>query len=33
MDGPAWPIILAELQGAVFLDEVILALGQATPAR
>ncbi len=31
MDGPAWPIILAELQGAVFLDEVILALGQATP--
>lgn len=30
MDGPAWPIIMSELQGASFLDEVILALGRAT---
>jgi len=30
MDGPAWPIIMAELQEAPFLDEVILALGGAT---
>jgi len=31
MDGPAWPIIMAELQDAPFLDEVILALGAAAP--
>jgi glucosyl-3-phosphoglycerate synthase len=30
MDGPAWPTIIAELQGVSFLDEVVLALGQAT---
>jgi glucosyl-3-phosphoglycerate synthase len=30
MDGPAWPTMLDELHGAPFLDEVILALGQAT---
>jgi len=30
MDGPAWPTIIAELQDASFLDEVVLALGQAT---
>jgi glucosyl-3-phosphoglycerate synthase len=30
MDGPAWPTILAEIQGASFLNEVILALGRAT---
>jgi glucosyl-3-phosphoglycerate synthase len=31
MDGPAWPIIMAELQDASFLNEVILALGAAAP--
>ena len=31
MDGSAWPLILAEIQGAGFIDEVILALGRATP--
>ena len=30
MDGPAWATIIAELQDASFLDEVVLALGQAT---
>jgi glucosyl-3-phosphoglycerate synthase len=30
MEGPAWPTILDELEGASFLDEVILALGRAT---
>jgi len=31
MEGPAWPNLLAEIQRASFLDEVILALGRATP--
>jgi len=30
MDGPAWPIIMCELQGASFLDEVVLGLGKAS---
>ena len=30
MDGSAWPIIMAELQDITFIDEVVLALGQAT---
>jgi glucosyl-3-phosphoglycerate synthase len=32
MEGPAWPTIMAELKGATFLDEVILALGGGTSA-
>lgn len=30
MDGPAWPLIMDELKGAPYLDEVVLALGGAT---
>lgn len=30
MDGPAWPVIMAELQGLSLIDEVVLALGGAT---
>lgn len=30
MNGPAWPILMAELKYVSFLDEVVLALGGAT---
>ncbi|UCF88232.1 MAG: glycosyl transferase [bacterium] len=31
MAGAAWPVLLKQIRGALFLDELILALGRATP--